>query len=135
MAEKDLATLLRGLSPALDERLFVFASLPSIGPDVLDCDPICLFKEAEGWTVIVEESKADRFGAEDSLRFAMITLTVVSDLESVGLTAAAATALAAYGIPGNVVAAYHHDHIFTPAECAEDAIDALLELSELVEDF
>ena len=42
-----------------------------------------------------------------------------------------ATALAAYGIPGNVVAGYYHDHIFTPEECAEDAVDALLELSEL----
>ncbi len=117
----------------LDERLFVFASVERIGPEVLEDDPICLFREEEGWTVIVEESKAERYGAEDSLRFAMITLAVVSDLEAVGLTAAAATALAAYGIPGNVVAAYYHDHIFTPAECAEDAIDALYELSEVID--
>lgn len=134
MAEKDLATLLRGLSPELDERLFVFARVDAINAATLEDEPICLFREAEGWTVIVEESKAERYNAEDSLRFAMITLNVYSDLEAVGLTAAAATALAAYNIPANVIAAYHHDHIFLPAECAEDALDALDELSELIED-
>lgn len=134
VAEKDLGALLRGLSPVLDERLFVFATVENIGPEVLADEPICLFREAEGWTVIIEEEKAERYGADDSVRFAMITLAVFSDLEAVGLTAAAATALAAYGIPANVVAAYHHDHIFAPAEFAEDAIDALYELSELVDD-
>ncbi|MCI4665819.1 MAG: ACT domain-containing protein [Neomegalonema sp.] len=134
MGGDDLGSLLRGLTPELDSRLFVFASVPEISSDILADDPICLFREAEGWTVIVEEGKADKYGAADSLRFAMITLAVYSDLETVGLTAAAATALAAYGIPANVVAAYHHDHIFTPAECAEDAIDALDELSGLIDD-
>ena len=43
-----------------------------------------------------------------------ITLQVYSDLEGVGLTAAVATALAEEGIPCNVVAALHHDHLFVP---------------------
>ena len=43
-----------------------------------------------------------------------ITLQVYSDLEGVGLTAAVATALARRGIPCNVVAALHHDHLFVP---------------------
>ena len=132
--EMDLGALLRGLSPRLDPRLFVFASLREISPEILADEPLCLFREAEGWTVIIEESKAARYGAEDALRFSMITLEVYSDLEAVGLTAVATTALAAYGIPANVIAGYHHDHIFTPADDAEDAIDALLEMSEVIED-
>ena len=67
------------------------------------------------------------FGAGD--RFAWITLDVHSALDAVGLTAAVAGALAERGIACNVVAGFHHDHLFVPVDRAGDAIDALDALS------
>ena len=86
------------------------------------------FREQEGLTVIVEAETAMRAGAPVVLRAAWITLTVHSDLEAVGLTAAFATALGAAGISCNVVAAAHHDHIFVPTHAAERAMAALKKL-------
>jgi hypothetical protein len=50
---------------------------------------------------------------------------VLSDLESVGLTAALSKRLAEAGISANVVAALHHDHIFVPWERREEALALL----------
>jgi hypothetical protein len=51
-------------------------------------------------------------------------------LDGVGLTAAVASALAGEGIPCNVVAAFHRDHIFVPSEAAERALAVLKALPE-----
>ena len=59
----------------------------------------------------------------------MITLTVHSSLEAVGLLAEVATAFAARGISVNVVSAYYHDHLFVPSDRVEEALAALSELS------
>jgi len=58
-----------------------------------------------------------------------ITLRVNSALDGVGLTAAVSAALARKGIPANVVAAYHHDHVFVPAAQAEAALEVLRSLA------
>ena len=55
----------------------------------------------------------------------MITLTVHSSLEAIGLLASVATSLATAGIPCNAVAAYHHDHLFVPNELADQALSVL----------
>jgi hypothetical protein len=47
----------------------------------------------------------------------------------VGLTAAFAAALTREGISANVVAAFHHDHIFVPERDADRAMEALRALS------
>ncbi len=65
--------------------------------------------------------------AHDAMR--QITLDVNSSLEGVGLTAAVSAALADRGIACNVVAAYHHDHIFVPEKDAETALDVLFNLA------
>jgi hypothetical protein len=59
-----------------------------------------------------------------------IELTVRSALDGVGLTAAVASALAEAGIPCNVVAAFHHDHVFAPAAMAERALAVLHALQQ-----
>lgn len=55
-----------------------------------------------------------------------ITLRVHSALEAVGLTAAVAQELATAGLSCNVVAGFHHDHLFVPHGRAQEAV-ALLE--------
>ena len=59
-----------------------------------------------------------------------ITLMVHSALDGVGLTAAVANALAAEGCPCNVVAAYHHDHIFVAVQDADKAMKVLCKMAE-----
>jgi hypothetical protein len=83
------------------------------------------FHEAEGVTLILEREAAEALGFAAGLPMRRITLEVFSALDGVGLTAAVATALSAQNIPCNVVAAYHHDHIFVPAPQAEEALAAL----------
>jgi hypothetical protein len=55
---------------------------------------------------------------------------VHSALDGVGLTAAVASVLAERGIACNVVAGFHHDHLFVPWERREEALEALASLSK-----
>ena len=50
---------------------------------------------------------------------------VHSSLAAVGLTAALSGALASAGIPANVIAGYHHDHVLVPLDSWEDAVEVL----------
>jgi hypothetical protein len=99
-------------------------------PNLTTVDPIGRFHEAEGTSLILTRAEAERLGLAGSATMRLITLTVHSSLEAVGLTAAVATALAEAGISANVVAAYHHDHIFVPAADAERALATLKALSD-----
>jgi len=122
-----LNDLLRRLKPELHDDAYVFCILPGDG-DAAALDAIATFREAEGVTVIVKEGVAAAHGLTPLYRSAWITLTVNSDLNDVGLTAAFATALADAGISCNVVAAIHHDHLFVPFEQAAAAVGALKRL-------
>lgn len=128
-ARHELGHLLRTLHPVLAPAPVAFCLLPP-GADPRDAAPIATFREAEGLTVIVREEVARRHGWAIAFRAAWITLTVDSALESVGLTAAVATALAGAGISCNVVAAIHHDHLFVPYERGEAALAILSRLQD-----
>ena len=121
-----LPALLATLAPQLHDGVYVYARIE--GPLPSGLQPLALFREAEGLTVIVEEEAAQRLGLSPLLRAAWITLAVHSDLQSVGLTAAFATALAEAGVGCNVVAAACHDHLFVPVAEADAAMAALLAL-------
>lgn len=126
-----LPELLANLHPSLHTTRYVFCCLQGASLcDAAKFDPICTFTEDEGLTVVVSEETAASNKLDASSPFACITITIHSSLEAVGLTAAMSAALASYGISANVVAAYHHDHIFVPADRADDAIKALLELQQ-----
>ncbi|RVD48425.1 ACT domain-containing protein, partial [Mesorhizobium sp. M2D.F.Ca.ET.140.01.1.1] len=60
----------------------------------------------------------------------MITLNIHSSLEAVGFLAAITTRLAAAGMSVNPVSAFYHDHLFVPAERAEEAMAILAKLVE-----
>ena len=127
--EQDLSTLLKTMRPALNPGDYVFCILPSL--HVIDLNEVLLlFKEAEGYTVIVSKELADDLKLEYSFVAAWITLSVHSALDAVGLTAAFSHVLAARGISCNVVAAFYHDHIFVDKKDAEKAMEILRLLAQ-----
>ncbi len=130
IGETNLQTLLKNMKPVLNDGVYVFCNRPLTEPFPSDCNPAGIFKEQEGWTVILLMDEADRLGWSYEFLAAWITLQVHSDLAAVGLTAAIATALAAEGISCNVVAGYYHDHLFVALDDAHRALDVLQSLSQ-----
>lgn len=112
----DLAGMLAGMAPALDVQGWAFVPIDGEPP----AGAFALIREDEGTTAILP--------AEGGI-FARITLMVHSALEGVGLTAAVSGALAEAGIACNVVAGFHHDHLFVPWERREEALEVLRRLS------
>lgn len=112
----DLAGMLAGMAPVLDAREWAFAVVEGDPPS----DAFAVIREDEGVTAIF---------AQPSGGFARITLMVHSALEGVGLTAAVSTALARHKIACNVVAGYHHDHLFVPWERRDEALAILQRLA------
>ncbi|MEO6652168.1 MAG: ACT domain-containing protein, partial [Ilumatobacteraceae bacterium] len=86
--------------------------------------------EAEGPTAVVDTDAARAAGLVVEFEAAWLTLTVVSALEAVGLTAAFSRVLADAGIACNVLAGYHHDHLLVPVDRVDDAIAALRSLRD-----
>lgn len=132
---KDRRAMIAGMSPELREGRYVFASLPAGQPNTeLMSASLGTFAEAEGLSLILPEDTARAAGFDVDVVMRQITLSVFSDLEGVGLTAAVSTALADANIPANVVAAFHHDHVFVPADLAEAAMAALRDLQQAAQD-
>lgn len=121
--------MISNMSPELRAGRFVFAAFPN-DQDVTEYSQqaISVYKEAEGISLILPVDVARDAGVsvEDDMR--CITLNVYSSLQGVGLTAAVSIALGEVGIPCNMVAAYHHDHVFVPAEMSERAMQVLVRL-------
>ena len=88
----DLSEILRSLQPVLNAGVYVYLSVPE-GFDLTGLNVIGTFREAEGLSVIIDERDAQDSGHEVLFRSAWITLSVRSDLRSVGLTAAFASAM------------------------------------------
>lgn len=127
--EKDLAKLLSGMRPKLHDPVYVFATFrPGVSPPPA-LQPIMLFREAEGLTVILPEAEARQAGIDGVFRCRMITLEIHSSLEAVGFLATITASLARAGMGVNPVSAFHHDHLFVPADRAEEAVVILQELA------
>lgn len=127
--ETDLQKLLAGLQPHLHDGAYVFVTVD----DAYEFDlrqVVSTFKEAEGLTLVLPKAQADSRGLSYDFVAAWITLQVHSSLQAVGLTAGVASALANCGISCNVIAAYHHDHLFVDEKDAEAAMQALTALAE-----
>jgi uncharacterized protein len=125
----DLDTLLSSMQPELNPGTFAFATLLP-RQEISVNDVVALIQEPEGTSVVVKESDLGRLGLHAVFRCAWITLTVNSDLQAVGLTAAFSAALGSAGISCNVVAGTNHDHIFVPVDQAGAAMKALHALQE-----
>ncbi|WP_061242011.1 ACT domain-containing protein [Ectopseudomonas composti] len=126
--ETNLARLLRSMTPQLNPGQYVFCCVP-VEHDCSALQPIASLREAEGLSLVLTRESADAHGLHYDYVAAWITLQVHSSLAAVGLTASFSAALAQTGISCNVVAGFHHDHLFVPSERAEKALYTLRALS------
>ena len=130
--ETNLKKLLGNLSPTLLQGTFVFCTLPegTYGDFAQTC-PKAFVMEKEGVTLVVEKAVADNQGFSYSGEFSCISLEVHSSLEAIGLTAVISGMLAAHEISVNMMAGYHHDHLFVPVANASAAMALLHNLDHL----
>ena len=101
--------------------IYVYVSLPAAAIP----DAAATITEAEGTTYVVERDEAEGRGLPWTFAAAWLTVDAQTALDGVGLTATIATALAEAGIPCNVLAAFHHDHLLVPVDRADEAIAVL----------
>lgn len=115
-----LAQLVRSMSPALDDtKTYLFATSTSNPLTAFTCDQLSevemLFRESEGWTLILPQDTAQHLSLETAFPSRKITLNVHSSLDAVGFLAVVTTRLARdVGIGVNPVSGFYHDHLFVP---------------------
>lgn len=118
----DLERLLAEMQPAVHRGEFVYCTVENVPPGI---DPVVMVAEDEGITLVLPREQAEELSIGWIFPCAWITLRVPSALGAVGLTAAVAGALTRAGIPANIIAGYHHDHLFVPSDRAQDTLAAL----------
>lgn len=129
IAERDLAALLRHMKPELRPGIFVFCTIAPNERIPAALDPLLMFREQEGTTLVILREEAEAAGLRYAFPSRLITLTVHSALDAVGFLAAITSRLAAAGISVNAVSAFHHDHLFVPADRADEALMLLGDMS------
>ncbi len=126
---QDLDLLMKSMKPDLVSGEYIFCSISDKKMSDLNIKPLMTFREREGTTFIIEKKDADLNSIKYDAVWALITLTVHSDLAAVGFLARLTNALAKEGISVNAVSAYYHDHLFVPKEKSKDALKILQKLS------
>jgi len=133
MTVRDTKAMIAGMRPALDPRIWHFCTVDpddtALAEQVRDA-ALATFTEAEGLSAILLHEYAEALDLAGPLPMRRITLRVHSALDGVGLTAAVASVLEVAGIACNMVAAFHHDHVFVPADRAEEAMELLIARAE-----
>ena len=127
--EMDLKVLLGSMDPELSDGGYVFHSMPAEHDDLSLLRPWAVITEKEGLTVIIDKTTAALNGIPILGIFKRITLNIHSSLHAVGLTAAVSTKLTEAGISANVVAGFHHDHVFVQEHHADEALRILRALA------
>jgi len=122
--ETDLEVMLSTLGVQRRPGVFAYIAVEVPTPGLVAAAH-ALVREGRLTTIVLPVDAAERAGQSTAVRFAWLTLTVPSSLDAVGLTAVVSARLAASGIPCNVLAGYHHDHLLVPADRVDDAIRAL----------
>jgi hypothetical protein len=126
--ETNLDQLLAGMKPILHKEIFVFTTFKH-NDNLSAFDPIMMFRESEGTTLIITLLEAVREGVHFEFPSRMITLNIHSSLDAVGFLALVTSRLATLNMGVNPVAGFYHDHLFIPADRADDALRALNEWS------
>ena len=127
-AESRLPVLLQSMEPILADGEWVFATLPH-DSSYEHLHPLAMMREQEGISVVISAATARQHDVAFEQTYRLISLTVHSSLEAVGLTAAIATALAKAGLSANVIAGHYHDHLLVRTSAAQRALAVLGDLS------
>ena len=116
--------VIKDLKPQLDSRVWVFCAVdPSF--EYRELQPIAVFNESEGTTLVVERSVAVRHKLGHTFPSKRITFGAVTELDSVGVLASVTEILAKHDIATNAFCAFYHDHVFVPEDRAEEALAIL----------
>jgi len=130
VGEKDLHILLQRMAPSPLPEEYVFCTLSDKHAiDLYRLSPLAYFRERKGLSIVLTRNEADSAKLSYESSFGGITLQVHSSLNAVGLSAAIANALAKEGISANIIAAYHHDHVFVPHAQLNRALEILKQVS------
>jgi uncharacterized protein len=127
--ETNLNTLLRSMQPILCQGEYVFCSIDRGDNRYSQLNPVGMFRENEGITLILKRQEADAVALPYTAVFSMITLSVHSSLSAVGFLAAITSKLAEHSISVNPVSAYYHDHLFVPIDRTDEVMKLLQEFS------
>jgi hypothetical protein len=122
--ETDLDTMLATLDVQRRPGVFAYIAVEVPTPGLVAAAH-ALVKEGRLTTIVLPVDAAERAGQSTAVQFAWLTLTVQSSLDAVGLTAAISARLTEVGIPCNVLAGFHHDHLLVPVDRVDDAITAI----------
>lgn len=129
--ETNLDVLMASMQPDLHDPVYVFVTVDP-GYELGTVQPVMMFREREGLTLIVEQGQAAKAALVAEFPCRMITLNIHSSLNAVGFLARISTHLAALDMGVNPVSGYYHDHLFVPVERADDALAALVDLTRQV---
>ncbi|GAA4829450.1 ACT domain-containing protein [Actinomycetospora corticicola] len=124
----DLAQMLATLDVVVRDGTFVYATVPAGHPATARAHAVVV--EDEGVTLVLRSTDAEEFDVSATFDAAWLTLTVHSALEAVGLTAAFSRTLGDAGIPCNVLAGFHHDHLLVPVDHRDRALAVLRALRD-----
>jgi hypothetical protein len=123
--ERNLDALIKGMKPELRDGVFVFCTIAADAEIPAAINPLLMFREPEGMTLVMRREEAEAAGLSYQFPSRLITLTVHSALEAVGFLARVTARLAEAGISVNAVSAFYHDHLFVPDQRAEEALALL----------
>lgn len=125
--------MVSNMTPELRAGAFVFVTFeePGRGAGFIP-EALSTFREKEGLSMILPVGLAERSGLNTDQPMRCITLNVFSALDGVGLTPAVSGALGEQGIPCNMVAGFHHDHVFVPSDMCDRALQVLNALQNRV---
>lgn len=127
------------MNPILHDETFVFGHIPAKSETdyqnslklVASLPQVqMLFREAEGWTVILPESVAQEIQLKSTFPCKKCELKVHSSLDAVGFMAAITTRLAKdVGVGVNPVSGYFHDHLFVPVGIEDVVMEVLRKMA------
>jgi uncharacterized protein len=127
--EISLDKLLKTMKPKHNAGEFVFCSLTDVNK-INFTDIVLLFREKEGFTVILRRRMADNLNLNYSFITAWITLPVHSPLQGAGFIADFSKAFSNSNIRFNMVSAFYHDHVFVDSKDVHKAMGILNRLLE-----